>query len=210
MSFNVGRIVIAEDHPIIRRGLSLILSEIEAVDEAGSGDELLTQLRKQPAAVLVMSASFVDGVIDLLRLIKAEFPALPVLIFDGQSDDHAAMQMLRAGASGYIQTENTPEDLLEAVRRVQTGGQYLSQRTAEKLVKDVARGNSAVRLHEKLSQRELQVFQLLGAGKTVGEIARKLRLSVKTVSTHRTRILEKTGLKNNAGIIRYTILNHVI
>ena len=206
----MGRIVIADDHPIIRRGLALMLSEIEAVSEAGSGDQLLEQLRDQPAGVLVMSASFVDGVIDLLRSIKAEFPALPVLIFDKQSDDHAAMQMLRVGASGYIQTENTPEDLLDAVRRVQAGGQYLSQRTAEKLVKDVARGNAALRLHEKLSERELQVFQLLGEGKTVGEIARKLKLSVKTVSTHRTRILEKTGLKNNAGIIRYTILNHLI
>ena len=206
----MGRIVIAEDQPIVRRGLALMLSEIEAVGEAGSGDQLLEQLRDQPAGVLVMSASFVDGVIDLLRSIKAEFPSLPVLIFDKERDDHVAMQMLRAGASGYIQTENTPEDLLEAVRRVQTGGQYLSQRTAEKLVKDVARGTTSVRLHEKLSQRELQVFQLLGAGKTVGEIARKLRLSVKTVSTHRARILEKTGLKNNAGIIRYTILNHLI
>ena len=202
--------MIAEDHPIIRRGLSLMLSEIEAVDEAGSSDELLERLRGQPADVLVLSASFGDGEIDFLRRIKTEFPAMPVLIFDQQPDDHAAMQMLRAGASGYIQSENSPEDLLDAVRRIHAGGQYLSPRTAEKLVKDVARGNAAIRLHDKLSERELQVFQLLGAGKSVSEIARKLRLSVKTVSTHRARILEKTGLKNNAGIIRYVILNHVI
>jgi two-component system, NarL family, invasion response regulator UvrY len=206
----VGRIVIAEDHPIIRRGLSLILSGVEAVDEAGSPDELLEQLRQQTADVLLMSASFADDGIDVLRRIKAEFPALPVLIFDKHPDDLVAMDMLRSGASGYIQTENSPEDLFSAVGRIRAGGQYLSQRTAEKLVKDVARGNPSARLHDKLSERELQVFHMLGAGKTVGEIARKLRLSVKTVSTHRTRILEKTGLKNNADIIRYVIINHVV
>lgn len=186
-----------------------MLSEVEAVDEAASSDELLTQLREQPAGVLVMSASFADRGIDFLQRIKGEFPALPVLILDKQPDDLAAMHMLRSGASGYIQTESSPADLLDAVRRVQAGGQYLSQRTAERLVKDVARGSATVTLHEKLSERELQVFQLLGAGKSVGEIARKLKLSVKTVSTHRSHILEKTGLKNNAGIIRYAILNRI-
>ena len=205
----MGRIVVAEDHSIIRRGLALMLSETEAVDEAGSADELLERLREQPADVLLMSASFADDGIDLLRRIKTEFPALPVLIFDKHPDDLVAMDMLRSGASGYIQTENSPEDLFNAVARIRAGGQYLSQRTAEKLVKDAARGHADLKLHEKLSERELQVFQMLGAGKTVGEIARKLKLSVKTISTHRARILEKTGMRNNADIIRYAILNHI-
>jgi len=187
-----------------------MLSENEAVDEAGSTSELLERLRQQAADVLIMSASFADDGIDILRRIKAEFPALPVLIFDKHPDDLRAMDMLRSGASGYIQTENAPEDLFSAVGRVRAGGQYLSQRTAERLVKDVARGHAEINLHEKLSERELQVFQLLGGGKTVGEIARKLKLSVKTISTHRARILEKTGMRNNADIMRYAILNHII
>ena len=146
----------------------------------------------------------------MLRGIKAEFPNLSVLIFNSQSDDLAAMRVLRAGASGYIETVSSPEELLAAIRQLQAGGTYLSHVVAEKIAAELARGGEGEKLHERLSRRELEVFRLLGGGKSVGEIARKLKISVKTVSTHRTRILEKTGMRNNADIIRYTILNSLL
>jgi len=197
-------ILIADDHAIIRRGLLLIIlqaGDLKA-EEVTSIDQLLDRLRTSPIELLVMSS---DG--DTLQRVKAEFSNLPILIFDCHTDDLAAMRALRAGASGYIETASSPEDLLTAIRRLKAGGTYISHVMAEKIAAELARGGDGEKLHERLSHRELEVFQLLGAGKSVGEIARKLKISVKTVSTHRSRILEKTGMRNNADIIRYSILN---
>lgn len=202
-------IVVADDHPIIRRGLLLIISEagdLEAEDVT-SVDMLFDRLRTHPIELLVMSKSFAGNDLDLLSRVRAQYPHLPILIFSSHSDDHEAMRMLRAGASGYIETLSSPSDLLTAIRRLKAGGTYLSSAIAGKIAAELARGEEGGELHERLSRRELEVFQLLGAGKTVGEIARKLKISVKTVSTHRARILEKTGMRNNADIIRYSILN---
>jgi DNA-binding NarL/FixJ family response regulator len=205
------RIVIAEDHAIIRRGLALIISETEDIDtnDASSMDELFTRLHSDHADLLVLSVSFGRAGVEVLRRVKTEFPNLPVLMFNSESDDLAAMRTLRSGASGYLQKESSPEELLIAIRRLIAGGQYVSQTIAEKIAVELARGGKGENLHERLSKRELEVFRLLGGGKTVGEIARKLKLSVKTVSTHRSRILEKTGMRNNSEIIRYAILNHL-
>jgi len=204
----VPKVLIAGDHPIIRRGLLLIISQATDLktEEVSSADDLLNRLRNEAVELLVMDGSFArDG--GMLRRIKAEFALVPILIFDGQTDDLAAVRALRAGVSGYLDTLSSPEELLEAIRRLQDGGTYVSRDIAESIAAGLARGDKARKLHERLSPRELEVFRLLGAGKSVGEIARKLEISVKTVSTHRARSLEKTGMRNNADIIRYTILN---
>jgi DNA-binding NarL/FixJ family response regulator len=203
------RVVVADDHTIIRRGLVSILTEADdlaAIGDAGSSDDLFSLLRSDRVDLVVMNLSFGKSGIDVLRRIRLEFPRLPVLIYNSQTDE-MAMQALRAGASGYIPKEASPEELLVAIRRLAAGGTYLSTETAEQIAVELARGGEGEKPHERLSRRELEVFRLLGAGRSVGEIAKKLKLSVKTVSTHRTRILEKTGLRNNAEIIRYTILN---
>jgi DNA-binding NarL/FixJ family response regulator len=208
----MSRIVIVDDHAIVRRGLLLIISEahdLEVVD-VSSTDELVALLRSDQIDLVVMSVSFAGSGADMLRFVKAEFPNLPVLMFNSQADELAAMRALRAGASGYIEKESTPEELLTAVRRLTAGGQYVSHTIAQKIAAELARGGEGEKLHERLSRRELEVFRLLGAGKSVGEIANRLKLSVKTVSTHRTRILEKTRMRNNADIIRYAILNGLI
>jgi two-component system, NarL family, invasion response regulator UvrY len=204
------RVLIADDQAIIRRGLQLILSEANEwnTEEVTSPEEMFGRLRAEAIEVLVMSRSFAQDFAVLGR-IKADFPNLPVLIFNCQRDDLAAMRSLRAGASGYMETVSSPDDLLEAVRRIEAGGTYISQGIAAKIAAGLARGEEGEGLLHRLSRREQEVFQLLGTGKSVGEIARKLKISVKTVSTHRSRILEKTGMRNNADIIRYTILNNI-
>ncbi len=208
----MSHIIIADDHAIVRRGLSLIISQTKDLEteDASSVDELFARLHSDHANLLVLSVSFCSSAGEVLLRVKRQFPNLPVLIFNSQTDDLAAMRMLRAGASGYIQKEDSPEDLLTAIRRLTAGGQYVSGAIAEKIAAELARGGTGENLHERLSQRELEVFRLLGNGKAVGEIARKLKLSVKTISTHRSRILEKTGMRNNAEIIRYAIINNLI
>ena len=205
-------IFIADDQPISRRGLLLIISSALSavvVGEISSFDELLGHLRQGAAELLIISGSFARD-LAMLRKVKANFPAVSVLVFNGQPNDLAAMQALRAGASGYIDATSSPDEFLDAIQRLQGGGTYLPHVIAQNIAADLARGREGAKLHERLSPRELEVFRLLGAGKSVGEIARKLKISVKTVSTHRTRILEKTGMRNNADIIRYSILNNLL
>lgn len=204
------RILIADDHPIIRRGLKLIVAEtsdLMPVGEAAAIDELFRVLRSIPVDLVVMNVSFAGDAMDVLRRVKVEFPALPVLAMAIEANDLSIIRALRAGASGYIHKACTPAELLDAMRRVAGGGTYLSSGTAEKIAAELRSGAEGKKPHERLSRRELEIFRLLGSGKSVGEIARKLKLSVKTVSTHRARILEKTGLRNNADIILYAITN---
>jgi two-component system invasion response regulator UvrY len=206
-----SKVLVADDHPIIRRGLQLLISQAGDLksEEVASVDDLLDRLRSEAVELLLLSGSFArDG--GMLRRVKADFPRVPILIFDSQTDDSAPVRVLRAGASGFLDTLSSPEELFDAIRRLQRGGTFLSRVIAEGIAAGLARGEKAGKLHERLSPRELEVFRFLGAGKPVGEIARKLKVSVKTVSTHRTRILEKTGMRNNADIIRYTILNKLM
>lgn len=205
------RILIADDHAIVRRGLKLIISETSdllPVAEVGT-DELLAALRASHVDLVVLNVSFAHNGLDLLRSVKGEFPAVPVLALNLEGNDLLVIRALRAGASGYVQKECTPEELLVAARRVAGGGTYLSSGIAEKIAAELRSGAEGKKPHERLSRRELEIFRLLGSGKPVGEIARKLKLSVKTVSTHRARIIEKTGLRNNADIIRYAIVNQM-
>ena len=208
----VASVLVACDHAIIRRGLILMISAAADVqaEEVGCIDELFRRLRSDDYGAIVICSSL-SREPDVLPRLKAGFRSVPILIFNPQCDDDiAAMHALRGGAAGYIDASSSPEDMLEAIRRLHQGGTYVGHRTAERIAADLARGEQGEQLHEKLSRRELEIFRLLGSGKSVGEIARRLKISVKTVSTHRTRILEKTGMRNNADIIRYAILNRLL
>jgi two-component system invasion response regulator UvrY len=202
------RIAIADDHAIVRKGLRQIISDakdLSVTGEAASADELLTLLRCSPLDLVVLDLGLGDrNGIEVLKHIKSEFPSLPVLILSMHREDVFAVRALRAGASGYIQKEDAPEALLVAIRRIAAGGTYVSPAMAERIASDVSHG-AVVMPHERLSDREFEVFRLLGTGLSVTDIAHALNLSVKTVSSHRTRILEKTGFEKNADIIDYVI-----
>jgi DNA-binding NarL/FixJ family response regulator len=201
------RIAVADDHAVVRKGLRQIISDerdFNVAGEAGSAEELLTLLRSRPFDLVVLDLSLgTHSGMDLLKQIKCEFPRLPILILSMHAEDLFAIRALRAGAAGYMQKESSPEELLAAIRRIAGGGTYLSSAMAERLANDVALGAAGTMPHERLSDREFEIFRLLGAGKSVTEIAHELNLSVKTVSTHRSRILEKTGFEKNADIVQY-------
>jgi DNA-binding NarL/FixJ family response regulator len=203
------RIVIADDHAVVRKGLRQLIVEAEdmtVVGEAASGDELLTVLRTRPVDAVILDLSLgVRSGLDLLKHVKSEFPRLPVVILSMHSEDLFAVRALRAGAAGYVEKNSAPEELLTAIRRAARGGTYVSAKIGEKIASDIVRGGAAVLPHERLSDRELEILRLLGSGMSVTEIAHALNLSVKTVSTHRTHVLAKTGLRSNADIVEYVI-----
>jgi len=206
------RLVIADDHAVVRKGLRLILAdadELHVAGEAASADELLTILHTRPVDAVILDVVLGDrDGIEVLKHIRALFPRMPVLMISMHAEDVFAMRALRAGASGYIEKSAPPELLLEAVRRVAAGGKYVSPAMAERLTANVSdRGTSLP--HERLSDREFEIFRLLGGGKSVTEIAHALNLSVKTVSSHRTRIVAKTGLETNADIVEYVTSNRL-
>jgi DNA-binding NarL/FixJ family response regulator len=203
------RIVIADDHAVVRKGLRQLIVEAEdmaVVGEAATGDELLTTLRSSAVDVVILDLSLgARSGLDLVKQIKSELPRLPIVILSMHSEDLFAVRALRAGASGYVEKNSAPEELLMAIRRVARGGIYVSAPIGEKIAADIVRGGEAVLPHERLSDRELEVLRHLGSGMSVTEIAHALNLSVKTVSTHRTHVLAKTGLRTNADIVEYVI-----
>jgi two-component system, NarL family, invasion response regulator UvrY len=204
----VIRVLVADDHALVRRGLRELLadtSDIEVAAEAGTAAEALDRVRQQPLDVVVLDLSLPGrGGLDLLGEIKEERADLPVLILTMHPEDQYAVRALKAGASGYLTKESAPEVLVEAVRRAAAGGRYVTPSLAEKLALHLD-DKRAREPHESLSDREYQVFRRLAAGRTVGQIADELSLSVKTVSTYRTRIIEKTGLNTNAELMRYAL-----
>jgi two-component system invasion response regulator UvrY len=206
-------IAIADDHAIVRKGLRQIISDAPdlSIDgEASSAEELLTLVRNRRFDVVVLDLTLGarDG-IDLVKHIHSVHPRLPVLILSMHDEGVFASRALRAGASGYIQKEGAPEELIIAIRQVARGKPYVSVTMAERIAAELASGSTAKLPHERLSDREFEVFRLLGSGKTVTDIAHSLNLSVKTVSTHRTRIVHKTGLRDNAEIVRYVFAHHL-
>lgn len=205
------RIVIADDHAVVRKGLRQLMFEADdmtVVGEAASGDELLSVVRSRPVDVVILDLSLgVRSGLDLLKHVKSEFPRMPVLILSMHPEELFAVRALRAGAAGYVEKNSSPEELLKAVRRAARGGTYVSAVIGEKIAADIAKGGAAILPHERLSDRELEVLRLLGSGMSVTSIAHLLNLSVKTISTHRTRVLAKTGLRNNADIVEYVISN---
>ncbi len=207
------RVLIADDHAIVRDGLKQIFKEttdIIVAGEAANGIEVIEKIKFEKYDLVVLDISMPGrGGLDVLKYIKLHNPTLPVLVLSMYSEDQYAIRVLKAGASGYLTKESASEKLISAVRRIYDGHKYVSLDLAEKLA-DCLDTNHRKSGHEALSDREFQVLRLIGSGMTVGEIAEELSLSVKTISTNRTRILEKMGMKNNAGLICYAIRQNLV
>lgn len=207
------RVGIVDDHAIVRTGLKQFLAEqvdLRVAGEASNGHEALELARQGEVDVLLLDLSMPDqGGVDALSAIKARFPELPVLILSGFPEAHYATTLLRQGASGYLNKECDPEEIVNAIRVVARGRKYISPAVAELLADGVAGGNDKP-LHESLSERELQVFLRLAKGEAVGHIAEQMFLSVKTVSTYRTRVMEKLKLQTNSDLTYYALKNGLI
>ena len=207
------KVLIADDHPVVRMGLKLILKnepDISVEYEAKTAKETISYVRKEKFSIVLLDISMPDrSGLDVLAQLKKQYPDLPILILSMHSEDQYAVRVLKAGAAGYMTKDSAPEELVKAVRKVTSGGRYVSPSLAEKLAFDLA-NQLQKSLHESLSDRELQVMCMIADGKTITEISNELYLSVKTVSTYRSRILKKMNMKNNADLIRYSIENKFV
>ncbi len=207
------RILIADDHAIVRKGLKQIISETQdmiVADEAGDGQEVLNKVRKDSFDMVLLDISMPGRTgLDILRELKAEKPRMPILVLSMYPEEQYAVRVLRAGASGYLTKESAPDELIAAIRKVSLGKKYITPSLAERLAFDLDI-DSDKPLHETLSDREYQVLCLIASGKTVGEIAEKLSLSAKTISTYRARILEKMNMKNNAELTHYALQHKLV
>ncbi len=202
------RVLVADDHTIVREGLKQILArsgDLLVAGEATNGNDVLKMVREQEWDVLVtdMSMPGRNG-IELIKLVKEARPKLPVLVLSMYGEEQYAVRAIRAGASGYLNKESASEQLVAAIRKIASGGVHVSPAVAEALFNNV-RGGQNTLPHEQLSDREFQVLQLIAGGQSVTAIASALNLSPKTVSTHKTRILEKMHMTNQAELIRYAI-----
>ena len=206
-------VLIADDHGLIREGLKKVLreaSDMEVAGEAQDVPDLLEHLQKKPVSVLVLDISLPGrSGMDALQEIKEKHPNMPVLILSVHPEELFAIRALKAGAAGYITKDSAPQELIQAIRKVVDGGKYVSPSLAEKLATEVKKP-SDVPLHETLSNREYQILRLIATGKPPREIANELMISVNTVNTYRTRMLEKMNMKTDAEIIRYAIENRLI
>lgn len=207
------RIIIADDHAVVRKGLKQIFDETQdltVIDEANSGHELLEKVRlnKYDVVILDISMPGKDG-LDTLKELKILQPDLSVLVFTVFPEEQYAVRILKAGAAGYLNKECEPEEMIDAIRKVARGRKYISPFLAELLASNLdTAGETPV--HELLSDREFQVMCLIASGKSVSDIAKELSLSINTISTYRLRILEKMSLKNNSEITHYAIKNRLV
>ena len=207
------RILIADDHGIVRRGLKEILLEefpdahIEGVSD---GIQLLREVKESSWSIIISDLSMPGrNGLEILKQLKDLFPKLPVLILSMHPEDQYAIRALRAGAAGYLTKESASDELVNAVRKILSGKKYITAEVAERLAENLDHDSSKA-LHEILSDREFDVFRMIASGKTVSEIADRLSLSVTTVSTYRARILFKTRMKTNAELTHYAIENRLV
>jgi len=209
----VSRVLIADDHAVVRAGLRQFLltdSTVTVVGEAASGNETLDMLRRDEWDLVLLDIHMPDrSGLDILRHIQTGHPEVRVLVMSGLPEQQYAVNVLRAGASGYLPKDSAPEELMKAVRTVLSGRRYVSASLAELLLADLD-GGADKPLHAKLSTREFQIFCKLAIGRGVSDIANELSLSVKTVSTYRSRILEKMSFTANADITSYALRNGLI
>jgi DNA-binding NarL/FixJ family response regulator len=207
------RVLIADDHAVFRRGLRETLAESFSrvtFEEAKTAQEALEHVRRKDWDVVILDISMPGkSGLDILDELKRLRPKLPILLLSMHPEEQFARRALKAGVAGYLTKESVPEELKAAVRRVVVGGRYVSATLAEKLAVDLREGADTP-LHELLSDREFQVLRMIASGKTVKDIAEELSLSVKTVSTYRARILEKSGMKTNAELIRYALQTQLV
>ena len=207
------KVLIADDHAVVRRGLIQLLADEYpslSVGEARDAAEVLQFAREQDWDILVLDISMPGrSGLEVLKELKQQHPRVPVLILTSHPEEQYAIRVLKAGAAGYMTKESAPEHLIEGIRKVIGGGRYVSPKLAELLATTIGADRERPP-HESLSDREYRVLCLIGSGKTVGEIAAALSLSVKTVSTYRARLLEKMGMKTNAELTHYALKNGLV
>jgi two-component system, NarL family, invasion response regulator UvrY len=207
------RVLIADDHPIVRGGLKeLLVRHLDDVvcGEAHNGQQVLTEVRSQPWDLVILDITMPGrsglGVLAELKVLR---PKLPVLILSMHSEDQYGTRVLKAGASGYLRKESAPEELIKAVRKLLAGGRYVSPSLAETFARDLNE-NTERPAHERLSAREFEILMMIASGKPLNQIAEELHLSATTVSSYRARILEKMKMTTTAELIRYAVQNHLV
>ena len=207
------RILIADDHAILRRGLKeILLRELRDVicGEAGTAQQVLSEVQNRDWDVVILDVTMPGrSGLDVLKDLKAVRPKLPILVLSMHPESQLGKRALKTGASGYMNKESAPEELIKAVRKVLAGGTYVSPALAEKLALDL-KAKAEGPDHEKLSPREFEVLRMIASGKTVTQIAEQLHLSVPTVSTHRAHILGKLSMTTTAELIRYALLHRLV
>lgn len=207
------RILVADDHAVVREGVRRIVADtadLQVAGEARTGPEVVAQTAAHSWDMVLLDISLPGrNGLDVLHHLKRTYPSLPVLVFSMHPEHQYAVRAFKAGASGYLTKDSLPDELVTAIRQVVRGGRYVSTALAEHLVLEVTTGGNEP-LHARLSDREYQVLCLLALGSTVTEIATELALSVKTISTYRSRILEKLQLKTTANLIHYAIRHHLV
>jgi len=209
----VIRVVIADDHTIVREGLKQLLlaaSDLEIAGEARDGHEVLERVRNSDFDVLLLDMSMPGkSGMELIRQVKGEKPKLRILVLSMHAEHQYAVRAIKAGASGYLTKDSASRELVSAIRKVAGGGAYISPEVAEALALG-AMPQAEGPPHATLSDREYQVFRMLAAGKSVSDIAAELNLSAKTVSTHKARLMEKMALDNQAELVRYAIKHRLV
>jgi len=207
------KILVADDHTIVREGLKQIVGDVGdmmVADEAGNGQEALAKIREGQYDVVLLDISMPGrSGLEVLKDIRTERPKLPVLILSMHSEEQYAVRALRAGAAGYLTKASAPDELIGAIRKVSRGRKYVTASLAEKLALELD-ADTRKPPHEMLSDREYQVMLMLASGKSVTEIADELSLSVNTISTYRSRILEKMNMKKNAELTLYAVQNGLV
>ena len=207
------KVLVADDHEIVRQGLKTIISEhsdLSIAGEAENGNQVLKILKKTKVDVVLLDFDMPEkNGLDTLIELKALYPKLPVMILSIFLEDHYGTRFLKAGASGYLQKSSATDQLIDAIRKVFNGGKFISPALTDQLVMNLNKDEKRP-LHEALTDREFQVFRFLATGKKLKEIAAELCLSINTISTYRSRILQKMDLKSNADVIHYAINNKLI
>ena len=207
------RVLIVDDHPVVRRGLREILADERDVEvsEAADPHAALELIRGQSWSLVVLDIDLPGrGGLELLKDVRRERPRLPVLILSVHPEEQFALRTLKAGASGFLSKDSAPEDLVTAVRKIVRGGKYFSWRVVDMLLCAPGANGDTEYPHELLSDREFQILRLFGSGKTIKEIAGELALSPPTVSTYRSRILEKMRMRTTAELVRYAVQNRLV
>lgn len=207
------RLAIADDHPIVREGLRRIASEdasISVIGDASTANELFQLLASAPVDVVLLDVSMPGStLVETLKQLREKHPSIKVLVLSVHPEDQWAVRALRAGAQGYLTKDHSPEQLVQAIRRVARGGKYVSATLAEKLAGLVDDGRTHAP-HERLSDREFEVLRALGSGMQVKDVAAQLNLSAKTVSTYRSRLLDKMGLKSKSDLVQYVVSHELL